>query len=110
VGLLTGNMQKAAAPRPPAARARPREERPPRREPRGRADHKIFGKDGLSNEEKLRQARAVIRRELGPIGDDLKQKLDEADIPEHLGDLVGEAVPFMADQAAKAAPHVAKRS
>jgi tape measure domain-containing protein len=53
--------------------------------------NEIFGKKGLSNEEKMRQARAVIKRELGPIGDDLKEKLDEADIPEHLGELVGAA-------------------
>jgi tape measure domain-containing protein len=70
--------------------------------------NEIFGKHGLSNEEKMRQARAVIKRELGPIGDDLKEKLDEAKIPEHLGELVGAALPKMAEAAADAAPHVAE--
>ena len=40
--------------------------------------------------------------------EDVKQDLDDADIPEHLGDLVGKGAVAMAGAAATAAPHVAK--
>jgi hypothetical protein len=83
--LLTGNMQKAAG-AATAGLAKDLEKNVlPAANRASQEIGKIFGKEGLSNEEKLRQARAVIRRELGPVADDLKEKLDEADIPEHLG-------------------------
>jgi tape measure domain-containing protein len=91
-----------------AARPRPRADVIPAANRAADQINEIFGKQGLSNEEKMRQARAVIKRELGPIGDDLKEKLDEAKIPEHLGELVGAALPKMAEAAADAAPHVAE--
>lgn len=68
---------------------------------------KIFGTEGLSNEQKLRRARRVIDRELGPIATDLLHQLDRADIPQHLGDLVGQAAPKIAAGAAKAGPRAA---
>lgn len=67
----------------------------------------IFGTKGLSNEEKIRRARRVIDRELGPIADDIKHDIDRADIPGHLGSAVGAALPKMAGAAADAAPGVA---
>jgi hypothetical protein len=49
---------------------------------RAHADHEDLRRGGhLSNEEKLRRARKIIDRELGPIADDLLHELDQADIP-----------------------------
>lgn len=67
----------------------------------------IFGDKGLTDTEKLRRARKVIERELGPVWDGIKRDIDQADIPGHLGDAVGAAIPKMAAGAAHAAPHVA---
>lgn len=69
---------------------------------------KIFGEEGLTNEEKLRRARTVIETQLGPIWDDVKHQIDEANIPEHFGEAVGAALPKLAQAAAEAAPGAAK--
>jgi tape measure domain-containing protein len=67
----------------------------------------IFRDQNIAPEEKLRRARAVIDRELGPFANDLKDAIDRANIPQHLGELIGKALPEMAKAAAAGAPHVA---
>jgi tape measure domain-containing protein len=68
----------------------------------------IFGEKGLSNEQKLQRARAVIRRELGPVWQDIKHDIDEADIPGKLGDAVAAATPRILDAMGDIAPKAAK--
>jgi tape measure domain-containing protein len=105
--LLTGNMQKAAGAATLGLAHGLEKNVLPAANKAAAEITKIFGNEGLSNEEKLRRARAVIKRELGPVANDIKGEIDKADIPGHLGDLVGAALPKMADAAAQAAPHVA---
>jgi tape measure domain-containing protein len=68
----------------------------------------LFGRKGLSNEEKLRQARDIIRQDLGPTWEGIKGDIDRANIPQHLGEVVAAALPYMAANAASIAPQTAK--
>jgi tape measure domain-containing protein len=68
----------------------------------------IFGREGLTNEQKLAQAREVIRRELGPVWQGIKQDIDQADIPGKLGDAVAAATPRILDAMGDIAPKAAK--
>lgn len=106
--LLTGNMQKAAGAATEGLAHSLEKNVLPAANRASEAITKIFGDDGLSNQEKLRRARAVIKRELGPIADDLKDEIDKADIPGKLGEAVKAALPKMAEEAGKIAPDVAK--
>jgi tape measure domain-containing protein len=68
----------------------------------------IFGDKGLTNEQKLARARTVIRRQLGPVWEDIKHDIDEADIPGKLGDAVAAATPKILDAMGEIAPKAAK--
>lgn len=106
--LLTGNAQTAAGAATASLAAGLRDDVLPAANEALTEITKLFGEQGLSNEAKLRQARRIIHRELGPIATDLLAELDRADIPGHLGAAVGAAAPKMAAAAAGAAPEVAK--
>jgi hypothetical protein len=105
--LFTGNMQKLSGAATHGLAVELERTVLPAANRAAQAITAIFADDTLAPEEKLRRARAVIKRELGPIADDLGDLIDKADIPGHLGDAVGAALPKMASAAADAAPHVA---
>lgn len=67
---------------------------------------RIFGTEGLSNQEKLKRARVVIRQQLGPVADDLIQKIKDADIAGKLDHEFERAMDKIAVTAATQAPHV----
>jgi tape measure domain-containing protein len=67
---------------------------------------RIFGTDGLSNHEKLRQARMVIRRELEPIARDVIQDIQDADLAGKLDHEFERAMDKIAVTAVTRAPHV----
>ena len=93
--LLTGNMQKMSGAAMEGTAGELSSAILPAANRAAEAITAIFGKDGLSNEQKMRQARQVIVRELGPVWDDLLNELDEADIPGHLGEVIGAAAPHV---------------
>lgn len=68
----------------------------------------IFGDKGLTDKQKFSRARAVIRKELGPVWTDIKKDIDEADIPDKLGSAVKAATPMILDAMADIAPKAAK--
>jgi tape measure domain-containing protein len=67
---------------------------------------RIFGTDGLSNHEKLRQARMVIRRELEPIARDVIKDIQDADLAGKLDHEFERAMDKIAVTAVTRAPHV----
>lgn len=67
---------------------------------------RILGRDGLSDEEKLRQARAVIRRELGPVAQDIIRDIQNADLAGKLSHEFERALDMMATSAVTHAPHI----
>lgn len=105
--LFTGNLQTAAGAATNSLAGALRDDVLPAANHALDGITKLFGDEGLSNEEKLRRARTIIRRELGPIADDLSHKLDEADIPGHLGQIMRAAAPKLASAAGEIAPEVA---
>jgi tape measure domain-containing protein len=70
---------------------------------------RIFGTEGLSNEQKLRQAREAIRRNLGPIADDLIQKIRDAHLADKLDHEFERAMDKMTVTAVHQAPHIVSR-
>jgi tape measure domain-containing protein len=105
--LFTGNAQKAAGALTEGLAKDLEKQVLPAANRAAQSIQHIFQNDNLAPEEKLRRARAVIVRELGPFAEDLKDWIDRADIPGHLGDVIGQALPRMASAAAAGAPHVA---
>lgn len=106
--LFTGNMQKASgAATTGLARGLERDVLPAANRAVEQIT-RIMGDEGLSNEAKLRKARDAIRRELGPIADDLLRKIDDADIAGKLSSAFESAMSRVATVAANQAPHVVK--
>lgn len=68
----------------------------------------IFGDKGLTNQQKLRQARDVIRRELGPVANDIIREIKDADLAGKLSSAFESSLNKMASVAAHEAPHVVK--
>jgi tape measure domain-containing protein len=91
--LLTGNLQKASGAATLGLAGGLEHDVLPAANRASQAITDIFGKKGLSDTQKLRQAKAVIEQELGPIWEDIKQDIDEADIPGKLGEVIGDAAP-----------------
>jgi tape measure domain-containing protein len=106
--LLTGNLQKDAGALTSGLTKALERDVLPAANRAAQAINKIVNNNDLSDEEKWRQIRRTIVRELGPFADDIKDWIDRADIPEHLGEVIGSAGSAMAAGAAKAAPHAVK--
>lgn len=60
----------------------------------------IFGRKGLSNEQKIQLAGQAIVRHMAPVWDDVSDAISAADIPGKLGDVVKAATPKVLDAAA----------
>jgi tape measure domain-containing protein len=106
--LLTGNIQKLSGAATESLAAGLREKALPAVNDAVQHITEIFGREGLSNEQKIAEARAVIIRELGPIWHELAQEIDHADIPGKLGQAVAAATPRMLNAMADIAPQAAK--
>lgn len=106
--LLQGNVQKVTGAMTEDLAGSLRDEVIPAANKAAGAIEEIFGRDDLSFEQKLTRSRAAIRRELGPLVDDLARMIDEADLGQHLANGVERAVPAIADAAADAAPKAAE--
>lgn len=106
--LLTGNVQKLSGAATESLATGLREKYLPAVNDAVNEITRIFGQEGLSNEQKLAQARNVIRREIGPVWEEIKGDIDEADIPGKLGDAVAAATPRVLDAMADIAPKAAK--
>jgi hypothetical protein len=102
--LLTGNIQKLSGAATESLAAGLREKALPAVNEAVQQITEIFGREGLSNEQKLAEARKVIVRELGPVWHELAQEIDDADIPGKLGDAVAAATPTVLDAMADIAP------
>jgi tape measure domain-containing protein len=66
----------------------------------------ILGTKGLSDKDKLRQSREVIRRELGPVAQDLIADIKRADLPSKLDHEFELALNKMSASAVHNAPHL----
>lgn len=66
----------------------------------------IFGEKGLSNQQKLQQARAAIRKHLGPVADDIIQDIKDAHLAEKLTAEFDKALNSMAGAAVNHAPQI----
>lgn len=106
--LLTGNMQKTAGAATAGLAKELERNVLPAANRASQQITEIFGRKGLSNEQKLREARAVINRELGPIADDAAKWIESMHLDQRLGDAISDAIPVLAGAATDAAPHVAK--
>lgn len=106
--LLTGNLQKSAgAVTKPLADSLQKDVLPAANRA-SQAITDIFGRKGLSNEEKLRQARAVIEKELGPIAQDAVQWIDAMHLDKRIGDAIRSAMPAITEAAAHVGEEGAK--
>jgi len=106
--LLTGNVQKLSGAATESLAAGLRDTALPAVNKAVNEITRIFGQEGLSNEAKLRQARNVIVRELGPVWSDISDEISEAHIPDKLGAAVKAATPMVLDAMADIAPKAAK--
>lgn len=62
---------------------------------------RIFRRDDIDLGVKLQKSRVVVRRNLGPLADEIGEALRDADIPEKIGDGISAAVPVVAENAAE---------
>jgi hypothetical protein len=70
--------------------------------------NRIMGRSDLSMGDKFGMSEAVLRRRLKPFSDEIGHAISRANIPEHVGEEFGKAIPYMAAAAAKAGPAAAK--
>lgn len=66
----------------------------------------IFKRTDLTTDEKWKQARESLKRNVGPFAREVEHQLKAAHLDEKLGDVIEWAIPKMADAGAKAAPKV----
>ena len=106
--MLTGNLQKAAGAATEGLAKALEDDVLPAANSAADQITEIFGREGVPIEVKLKLAKDVLQRELGPIVSELGDQIDQANIPQRLADAIEAAVPTMLRAAGDAAPKVAE--